>query len=92
MKLINPATGRTNEVTDRAARVHKRFGWVEATETPAVDELTVDQVLDEVGDDPAKAAAALAAEQGREHPRSTLVDALTRTTHPESATDGARED
>lgn len=37
---------------------------------------TVDQVLAEVGDDPQLAAAALAAEQAKERPRTSLVDKL----------------
>jgi hypothetical protein len=43
-----------------------------------VPELTVQQVLDEVGDDVEKATAALEAEQGREKPRTTLVDRLNK--------------
>lgn len=44
----------------------------------AVPDGTIAAVLDWVGDDPAKAARALEAEQGRPAPRSTLVDALQK--------------
>lgn len=37
---------------------------------------TIDTVLTEVGEDKAMAAAALEAEQGREKPRTTLLDKL----------------
>jgi hypothetical protein len=43
-----------------------------------VPDLTVKQVLDEVGDDPEKAAAALEAEQGRTKPRASLVARLKK--------------
>lgn len=45
-------------------------------ETITAEHLTVDEVLAEVGDDPATAAAALQVEQSHESPRSTLVARL----------------
>lgn len=47
---------------------------------PSLVDGTIPQVLALVGDDRTKAAAALAAEQARPHPRTTLVDALTTIT------------
>ena len=47
-----------------------------------VPEGTVAEVLDFVGDDPAKAREALAAEKQRDKPRATLTDALTRVAEP----------
>lgn len=41
-------------------------------------EATVQAVLGNVGDDPGKARAALDAEQAKDRPRSTLVDALSK--------------
>lgn len=38
----------------------------------------VDEVVARVGDDPVRAAAALAAEQEKEHPRKTLVETLEK--------------
>lgn len=63
-------------------------GWEVVDDAPAAPALGVDlastdggtvaEVLAEVGDNPTLASAALAAEQSRPSPRSTLVDALTR--------------
>jgi hypothetical protein len=59
----------------------------EVTTEDVVDELapaegvpdgTKDEILGWVGDDPARAAAALEAERSRENPRSTLVAALEK--------------
>lgn len=44
----------------------------------AVPSGSVDDVLKWVGEDTARAAAALAAEEQRDHPRSTLVSALRK--------------
>lgn len=51
---------------------------------------TIDEVLAEVGDDQALAAAALEAEQAREKPRSTLVEKLQAVidTPPDSSDPG----
>jgi hypothetical protein len=46
----------------------------------AVPDSTVADVLAWAGDDPDRVARALAVEQGRDQPRSTLVDALTKLT------------
>lgn len=43
-----------------------------------VEDHTIKEVLDEVGDDPVKAQAALDAENATEKPRKTLVAALTK--------------
>lgn len=61
-------------------------GWepVDPTEVVSTDGQTVAQVLAEVGDDPDKAAAALAVEQARQSPRSTLVERLSRIQNQES--------
>lgn len=60
----------------------------EQTEEPAFEAAaerppTVDEILQRVGDDRDRAQAALEAEQGREQPRSTLIKALEKITHPE---------
>lgn len=43
-----------------------------------VEDHTIKEVLDEVGDDPVKAQAALEAEEAAEKPRKTLLAALTK--------------
>jgi hypothetical protein len=50
----------------------------EPADPDAVPDGTVDEVLAWVGDDPDRAGRALAVEQDRDRPRSTLVDALTK--------------
>lgn len=63
----------TEETTEEA---------VEETPTDLVehpDEGTVAQVVEAVGDDAEDAATALRAEEGAEHPRSTLTDSLEAT-------------
>lgn len=53
-------------------------GMITDGDQPAGDEPgTVEEVLAAVGDDPAKAAAALDAEKASAKPRKTLVDKLT---------------
>lgn len=60
-----------------------------------VDDHTVKEVLDEVGDDPVKAQAALDAEQGTEKPRKSLIAALNKVLEaapdPAAVGDGATE-
>lgn len=59
--------------------------------SPAGPDATVADVLADVGDDPALAAEALAAEQARPKPRKTLVDALTALTATEPDTGDTEE-
>lgn len=66
---VNPAVDPT--LNDRAAA--------------APPDGKVDEVLDWVGGDRARAEQALAAERGRDKPRGTLVDALRRTGQPEDS-------
>jgi hypothetical protein len=65
------------EVDDEAFRTAWQYrGWVEAKPAPPVEDLTVDEVVAEVGDDPALAVAALDAEKKRDRPRTTLTKQL----------------
>lgn len=48
---------------------------------PAALDSNVKEITDAVGNDPVKAAAALAVENEKDNPRVTLVAALTRITH-----------
>jgi hypothetical protein len=60
-----------------------------AAERAARAEVTVDApvkaVLEQVGDDPVRARVALEAEQGKEQPRSTLVDPLAKVAAADEA-------
>lgn len=92
MLMTHPhAPGRTVDVSPRAFRhAWSSRGWVEA-QTVDVDR-NVDQVLADVDGDPALASAALAAEQARDTPRTTLVEPLQRiaaTGHEPTTTDTA---
>jgi hypothetical protein len=60
------------------------LGWLPAQPAVAVDKMTVAEVIDAVGDDPALAAASLAAERA-DRDRVTLTDqlAVTATTPQE---------
>lgn len=82
-----------DRVDEASLKRHIDRGWVEAVEQPApevakepesnqdkVPDGTADKVLAWVGDDPSRAATALAAEQKSAKPRTTLVDQLTRLT------------
>lgn len=57
-------------------------GWVpvdaDAPKPPALNDGKVDEVLSNVGNDPAKAALALEAEQASPSPRATLVERLSK--------------
>jgi hypothetical protein len=65
------------ETTESA--LEKAAGAADDPTAPdAVPEGSADAVLAWAGTDPARAAAALAAERGREKPRSTLVTALEK--------------
>lgn len=79
MKIVHPALpGQSADVTDEQfAVVWEPLGWQAAPEVPDTSDLTVQAVLDDVGQDPAKAAAALAVEQAGRN-RTTLVDQLQR--------------
>lgn len=65
----------------RKSAFRKRYrprGWTRAPETDLnVDEMTVDEVLSEVGDDPDEALAVMIAEK-QGHDRVTLTDALAK--------------
>lgn len=68
--------GDSAEVDDNEARqlIHDGIAVAADESKPTA---TVDEILADVGDDQAKAAEALAAEQSRARPRTTLVEALT---------------
>ena len=78
-------TGAEVEPLDDDARAwqsaHVESGEADAEPTPA-GELDIDataaDILEWVGDDPDRAAEALAAEQAKDKPRSTLVKALEK--------------
>jgi hypothetical protein len=77
--MTHPLTGASAEVTERAfERVWKPKGWVDASAAPAdLADLPVEQVLEQVGDDPARASAVLQAETGPGgRKRKTLVEPL----------------
>ena len=65
--------GKSADVDDELGAELLDQGWVEASSAPA----SVKDVLDEVGDDPVKAAAALAVEEGHANPRPTLITKLS---------------
>lgn len=79
MKIVHPALpGQSSEVTDEQFEtVWEPLGWQAAPDVPDTADLTVQGVLDDVGQDPAKATAALAVEKAGRN-RSTLVDQLQR--------------
>lgn len=86
LKMTHPTYG-TRTVNDEQADAYLRVGWAEGAEVaPEVVDASVAEVLAQVGDDPQKAAVALAAETSRPHPRSTLVAALTRTAESTTTT------
>lgn len=66
---------RIDEAAAHAARVAEVADLVAADKPPVIDE-----ILTKVGGDPDAAAVALAAEQARANPRTTLVDRLTQIT------------
>ncbi len=88
MKIVHPdLPGQTGDVAESAYHeVLRHHGWQPApapAEAPDVDGLTVAEVLNEVGDDPAKAAAALDAERDSRD-RTTLVAALEQIVQPDT--------
>lgn len=88
------------EIHDAKVTAENAQAATEAAADVLADEVpdhTVKEIVDEVGDDPVKAQAALEAEQATDAPRKTLVAALTKvleaTPDPDAgaAGDGATE-
>lgn len=78
VRLTHPVWGERTE-PDRLRVAYENVGWSAAGEVvPAEVDKPMQDVLADVGDDVGRAQAALAAEQGREKPRQTLVTALAR--------------
>lgn len=77
--MVHPASGGTQRLPNNADALAgaREAGWVTTTEAAAVETggLTVAEVLEAVGEDPAKAEAALAAEQTGKN-RTSLIRAL----------------
>ncbi len=73
---VGPHTlGPADLPVDEARRlVHEGYAIVP---DPKAKAKNIDEILADVGEDPAKAAEALAAELAATRPRTTLVDALT---------------
>lgn len=84
IELHHPELGVT--VTLPATALASLDGWEPVDPAAAAPAGSVSDVLAEVGNDPVLAAAALAAEQSRPKPRTTLVDALTAITAPTQET------
>lgn len=65
------------EVDETAFKTAWQYrGWEEVKPAPPVEDLTVDEVVAQVAGDPALAAAALAAENERDKPRTSLTKQL----------------
>lgn len=79
VEMVHPASGGTQRLPNNAEALAgaREAGWIRADEIAALDTegLTVAEVLDAVGDDPAKAAAALTAERDGKN-RTSLIRAL----------------
>lgn len=81
VEMVHPATGGRQQLPNNGPALDgaREAGWVPAAEAAAVavetEGLKVQEVLDAVGDDPLKAAAALSAERDGKN-RSTLISAL----------------
>lgn len=77
--MVHPDSGGTQRLPNNSDALTgaRDAGWVTAAEATAVEleGLTVAEVLESVGDDPEKAAAALAAERDGKN-RSSLIRAL----------------
>ncbi|MEO3978776.1 hypothetical protein [Streptomyces sp. CAU 1734] len=74
-------TGSAVDPVDEAAKAWRPEGAEDSGSAPAADldiEATAAAVLAWVGDDPERAEAALAAEEAKESPRSTLVKQLSK--------------
>lgn len=76
--------GSTVEVSDElgAALLDQEDNW-RAADTTSVPSGTVVQVLSWVGESKARAESALDAEQERDNPRKSLVEALDEIVNPE---------
>ena len=86
VRIRHPKLGIESTQPSSTLRVHEKNGWsvVEAVDnTP--DRFTVDDILAEVSDDPARAARALEAELARPEPRKSLVSKLSRIANAEEA-------
>lgn len=81
------AGGLADYLLETGSPVERLDAPAEAPVDPdAVPDGTVQQVLDWVGEDQAKAVKALEVEQAAERPRSTLVDALQKLATPTPTT------
>lgn len=77
-EMSHPRYG-TRTIAEQQRQSYENTGWTEGpAATPDVVAGSVEDVLAAVGNDPQKAAEALAAEQSRTKPRTTLVTALER--------------
>ena len=78
VEITHPVYG-TRVVDESRVERKLRVGWARGAEVvPEEVDASMKAVLEQVGDDPEKARAALAAEQSRTSPRQTLVTALLR--------------
>jgi hypothetical protein len=66
-----PRANRRKATSNNPHKVIEEFPEIQV---PA--DLTIAETEEWVGEDPARAKAALAAEEEREHPRTTLIDKL----------------
>ena len=90
VERVQPEPGKYDDTRIGLERLERigtgeRDGWYAAgewaaaeAERQAVQDSTVDEVLAEVGDDPVKAAEALAAERASAKPRTTLTTELAQ--------------
>lgn len=80
------------EVDEEAFRTAWQYrGWVEAKPAPPVEDLTIAEVVEKVGDDPALAAAALEAESKRDKPRTGLTKQLAGLAGSSTPDDSPKE-
>lgn len=93
--MVHPESGGTQRLPNNTAALSgaRDAGWVTAAEATAVEleGLTVADVLAAVGEDPAKAATALAAERDGKN-RSSLIRALEAIAENASPTTAAPQD
>jgi hypothetical protein len=75
---VIPAGEFADHLAGTGAPVEPETPAEEPADPDAVPDGTVDEVLAWVGDDPERVRQAMAVEVGRDKPRSTLIDALTR--------------
>lgn len=101
VRVRDPLTGHEFDVREDAVRegAHEIVADYPTSPAPrpakpkvnlpaAAVQQNIDAVLAEVGDDPAKAAAALELEQASTRPRSTLIEALCQLADPSPADGG----